>query len=156
LPKVVPNLPGLKNGGVFIYDTFNRTLISKLVAIKIGRMEVLGVHPPISCLEDVHKPRELKSLLQMNHLRWMEIRAEARQIVFLIQRFCAKEPAEECRIESWAKKSGWSKAAAGGDVHGLRRQKLLKRPSGIGRLRTISCPTGLGRRIPCSARLFRT
>ncbi|MCX6560679.1 MAG: bifunctional 2-polyprenyl-6-hydroxyphenol methylase/3-demethylubiquinol 3-O-methyltransferase UbiG [Candidatus Aminicenantes bacterium] len=75
LPKVVSEISRvLKTGGVFIYDTFNRTLISKLVAIKIGQEWKPWAFMPA----DLHvwkmfiKPRELKSLLPMNHLRWME------------------------------------------------------------------------------------
>ena len=91
LPKVVSEISRvLKTGGVFIYDTFNRTLISKLVAIKIGQEWKSWAFMPA----DLHvwkmfiKPRELKSLLQMNHLRWMEHQGlKPDQSVFRIQRF---------------------------------------------------------------------
>ena len=91
LPKVVSEISRvLKTGGVFIYDTFNRTLISKLVAIKIGQEWKSWAFMPA----DLHvwkmfiKPRELKSLLQMNHLRWMEHQGlKPDKSVFRIQRF---------------------------------------------------------------------
>ena len=91
LPKVVSEISRvLKTGGVFIYDTFNRTLISRLVAVKIGQEWKSWAFMPA----DLHvwkmfiKPRELKSLLQMNHLRWMEHQGlKPDQSVFRIQRF---------------------------------------------------------------------
>ena len=91
LPKVVSEISRvLKAGGVFIYDTFNRTPISRLVAIKIGQEWKSWAFMPA----DLHvwkmfiKPGELKSLLQMNHLRWMEHQGlKPDQSVFRIQRF---------------------------------------------------------------------
>jgi 2-polyprenyl-6-hydroxyphenyl methylase/3-demethylubiquinone-9 3-methyltransferase len=75
LPKVVSEISRvLKTGGVFIYDTFNRTLISKLVAIKMGQEWKSWAFMPA----DLHvwkmfiKPREFKALLRMNHLEWKE------------------------------------------------------------------------------------
>jgi 2-polyprenyl-6-hydroxyphenyl methylase/3-demethylubiquinone-9 3-methyltransferase len=75
LPKVVSEISRvLKTGGVFIYDTFNRTLISNLVAIKIGQewKRWAFMPPGLHVWKMFIKPRELKSLLLMNHLRWME------------------------------------------------------------------------------------
>jgi 2-polyprenyl-6-hydroxyphenyl methylase/3-demethylubiquinone-9 3-methyltransferase len=91
LPKVVSEISRvLKAGGVFIYDTFNRTPISRLVAIKIGQEWKSWAFMPA----DLHvwkmfiKPREIKSLLQMNHLRWIEHQGlKPDQSVFRIQRF---------------------------------------------------------------------
>lgn len=75
LPSVVSEISRvLKKGGVFCYDTFNRTLISKLVAIKMGQEWKSWAFMPA----DLHvwkmfiKPRELKSLLRKNHLEWKE------------------------------------------------------------------------------------
>jgi 2-polyprenyl-6-hydroxyphenyl methylase/3-demethylubiquinone-9 3-methyltransferase len=75
LPKVVSEIARiLKKGGVFCYDTFNRTLLSKLAAIKICQEWKRWAFLPA----DLHvwrmfiKPRELKSLLRENHLEWKE------------------------------------------------------------------------------------
>jgi 2-polyprenyl-6-hydroxyphenyl methylase / 3-demethylubiquinone-9 3-methyltransferase len=75
LPKVVSETSRvLKKGGVFCYDTFNRTIISKLVAIKICQEWKPWVFLPA----ELHvwrmfiKPLELKSLLWENHLEWKE------------------------------------------------------------------------------------
>jgi 2-polyprenyl-6-hydroxyphenyl methylase / 3-demethylubiquinone-9 3-methyltransferase len=75
LPAVISEISRvLKKGGVFVYDTFNRTPISKLAAIKICQ-----VWKPWALLPaDLHvwerfiKPRELKSLLRENHLDWRD------------------------------------------------------------------------------------
>lgn len=75
LPNVISEISRvLKKGGVFCYDTFNRTMISKLAAIKIGQEWKSWAFMPA----DLHvwkmfvKPRELKSLLRLNHLEWKE------------------------------------------------------------------------------------
>ena len=91
LPKVISEISRvLKTGGVFIYDTFNRTLISKLVAVKIGQEWKSWAFMPA----DLHvwkmfiKPGELKSLFKTNHLRWMEHQGlKPDRSVFRIQRF---------------------------------------------------------------------
>ena len=91
LPKVISEISRvLKTGGVFIYDTFNRTLISKLVAVKIGQEWKSWAFMPA----DLHvwkmfiKPGELKSLFKTNHLRWMEHQGlKPDKSVFRIQRF---------------------------------------------------------------------
>jgi 2-polyprenyl-6-hydroxyphenyl methylase / 3-demethylubiquinone-9 3-methyltransferase len=61
----------LKPGGVFVFDTINRTLVSKLTAIKIMQeWRSTRVLPPD--FHDWHKfitPRELKDLLQANGFR---------------------------------------------------------------------------------------
>jgi len=75
LPSVISEISRvLKKGGVFFYDTFNRTAISKLAAIKICQ----DWKPWAFLPADLHvwgmfvKPRELKSLLRGNHLDWKE------------------------------------------------------------------------------------
>jgi 2-polyprenyl-6-hydroxyphenyl methylase/3-demethylubiquinone-9 3-methyltransferase len=75
LPNVVSEIARvLKKGGVFCYDTFNRSLISQLVAIKIGQEWKPWAFMPA----DLHvwrmfvKPREIRSLLRINHLEWKE------------------------------------------------------------------------------------
>jgi 2-polyprenyl-6-hydroxyphenyl methylase / 3-demethylubiquinone-9 3-methyltransferase len=77
LPKVVSEISRvLKPGGIFIYDTFNRTLISKLVAIKIlqewKRWAILPSH--LHVWEMFIRPDELKALLSFNNLIWKEHR----------------------------------------------------------------------------------
>jgi 2-polyprenyl-6-hydroxyphenyl methylase/3-demethylubiquinone-9 3-methyltransferase len=75
LPKVISEISRvLKNGGIFIYDTFNRTCFSKISAIKIlQEWKRWAIMPP-----DLHvwgmfiKPEELKSLLLKNQLDWKE------------------------------------------------------------------------------------
>jgi 2-polyprenyl-6-hydroxyphenyl methylase/3-demethylubiquinone-9 3-methyltransferase len=75
LPKVISEISRvLKNGGIFIYDTFNRTFMSKLSAIKIlQEWKRWAIMPP-----NLHewgmfiKPDEIKFLLQENQLDWKE------------------------------------------------------------------------------------
>jgi 2-polyprenyl-6-hydroxyphenyl methylase/3-demethylubiquinone-9 3-methyltransferase len=77
LPQVISEISRiLKPGGIFIYDTINRTLISKLVAIK-----VLQEWKPLAILpSDLHvwdmfiRPAELKSLLLKYNMEWKEHR----------------------------------------------------------------------------------
>src|SRR5258705_2398036 len=67
LPKVISEISRvLKPGGVFIYDTLNRTFISKLVAIKIWQecKSWAFLPPNVHVLEMVIKQKKLKSLLQ--------------------------------------------------------------------------------------------
>ncbi len=66
----------LKPGGVFCYDTFNRTWLSHLAAIEISQAwRPWAFMPP-----DLHvwrmfiKPGEMKSLLRQNGLEWKEHR----------------------------------------------------------------------------------
>ncbi|MCX6570703.1 MAG: bifunctional 2-polyprenyl-6-hydroxyphenol methylase/3-demethylubiquinol 3-O-methyltransferase UbiG [Candidatus Aminicenantes bacterium] len=73
LPKVISEISRvLKPGGVFCYDTLNRTWASLLGAIKIGQVwKPWAFMPP-----DLHvwrmfiKPGEMKSLLRRNGLEW--------------------------------------------------------------------------------------
>ncbi|WP_243369763.1 bifunctional 2-polyprenyl-6-hydroxyphenol methylase/3-demethylubiquinol 3-O-methyltransferase UbiG [Geotalea sp. SG265] len=66
----------LRPGGIFCYDTLNRTLLSRLVVIGIlQKWKRWAVMPPE--LHDWHKfitPEELKMLLGNNHLCWREHR----------------------------------------------------------------------------------
>ena len=64
----------LKPGGVFIYDTLNRTFISKLVAIKIWQEWKRWSFMPanVHVWEMFIKPGEIKSLLQKNGFDWKE------------------------------------------------------------------------------------
>ena len=66
----------LKPGGVFCYDTLNRTFLSKLVAINIAQVwKRWAMAPPhLHVWEMFIKPKELKSLLGQNNLEWQEHR----------------------------------------------------------------------------------
>lgn len=75
LPKVISEISRvLKPGGVFCYDTFNRTFMSKLVAINISQMwKRWAFAPPnLHVWKMFIKPDELTSLLRQNHLEWKE------------------------------------------------------------------------------------
>jgi 2-polyprenyl-6-hydroxyphenyl methylase/3-demethylubiquinone-9 3-methyltransferase len=77
LPKVISETARvLKPGGVFLYNTINRTLVSRLAVIKVSQeWRRWAFLPP-----NVHewrmfiKPGELKALLSLNRLDWREHR----------------------------------------------------------------------------------
>jgi 2-polyprenyl-6-hydroxyphenyl methylase/3-demethylubiquinone-9 3-methyltransferase len=77
LPKVISEISRvLKPGGVFLYDTINRTFLSKLVAIKVLQEWTRWAIMP-SRLHEWNmfiKPEEIKLLLLQNHLIWKEHR----------------------------------------------------------------------------------
>jgi 2-polyprenyl-6-hydroxyphenyl methylase/3-demethylubiquinone-9 3-methyltransferase len=75
LPKVISEISRvLKPEGVFLYDTFNRTFLSKLVAIKVLQdWKRWAIMPPhLHEWEMFIKPEEIKLLLRQNHLAWKE------------------------------------------------------------------------------------
>lgn len=75
LPKVISEISRvLKNGGIFIYDTFNRTFISKIAAIKIlQEWKRWAIMPPnLHVWEMFIKPDEIRALLQENLLNCKE------------------------------------------------------------------------------------
>lgn len=77
LPKVISEISRvLKPGGVFCYDTINRTLISKLVVIDLAqRWRSFAFLPPnLHVWEMFIRPREMKALLARNRLIWQEHR----------------------------------------------------------------------------------
>jgi 2-polyprenyl-6-hydroxyphenyl methylase/3-demethylubiquinone-9 3-methyltransferase len=77
LPKVISEISRvLKPGGIFCYDTLNRTLLSKLVAIDISQhWKRWAFAPPnLHVWKMFIKPDELKSLLGQNNLEWKEHR----------------------------------------------------------------------------------
>ncbi len=75
LPCVIAEISRvLKPGGLFIYDTINRTFISKLVAIKIWQeWKRWAFMPPHLHVWDMFiKPAEIRQLLQASGLQWQE------------------------------------------------------------------------------------
>lgn len=62
----------LRAGGVFCYDTINRTFISKLVAIRIAQQwkRWAFMPPDLHCWEMFIRPDELIALLLKNGLEW--------------------------------------------------------------------------------------
>jgi len=75
LPKVIAEISRvLKPGGVFIYDTLNRTFISKLVAIKIWQecKRWAFMPPNLHVWKMFIKPDELKNLLSNTGFDWKE------------------------------------------------------------------------------------
>jgi len=63
----------LRNEGVFLFDTINRTLRSKIVLIKICQDWVLGI-PNAHVWEKFIKPRELVKLLEANGIEVKEMK----------------------------------------------------------------------------------
>lgn len=77
LPQVIREVARvLKPGGVFCYDTLNRTWLSYLVAIKIGQdwQRWAFLPPNLHVWEMFIKPREMKALVRENRLAWKEHR----------------------------------------------------------------------------------
>jgi 2-polyprenyl-6-hydroxyphenyl methylase / 3-demethylubiquinone-9 3-methyltransferase len=77
VPKVIAEISRvLKPGGVFCYDTLNRTCLSKLVAIKIAQVwKRWAFAPPnLHVWKMFIRPGELKALLRQNNLEWKEHR----------------------------------------------------------------------------------
>jgi 2-polyprenyl-6-hydroxyphenyl methylase / 3-demethylubiquinone-9 3-methyltransferase len=75
LPKVISEIARvLKPGGVFFYDTLNRTFVSKLVAIKIWQewKRWAFMPPNLHVWKMFIKPKEIKELLHNNGLDWQE------------------------------------------------------------------------------------
>jgi len=75
LPKVISEISRvLKPDGVFIYDTLNRTFISKLVAIKIWQQWDRWSFMPrnLHVWKMFIKPTEIRSLLMQHGFEWKE------------------------------------------------------------------------------------
>lgn len=108
LPKVISEISRvLKPGGVFLYDTFNRTFLSKLVGIK-----VLQEWKPWAIMPShLHewgmfiKPEEIKLLLLNNHLTWQEHRGIMPNIsVLKIWRYLHRRVRGKLTYEEFGKK----------------------------------------------------
>lgn len=77
LPKVIFEISRvLKPNGIFLYNTLNRTFISKLVAIKIWQewKRWAFMPPNLHVWEMFIKPEEIKSLLAKSGFEWKEHR----------------------------------------------------------------------------------
>lgn len=86
LPKVISEISRvLKSGGIFIYDTFNRTFLSKIGTIKIMQeWKRWAIMPPdLHVWEMFIKPEEIKSLLEKNKMVWKEHRGIKPDISYL-------------------------------------------------------------------------
>jgi 2-polyprenyl-6-hydroxyphenyl methylase / 3-demethylubiquinone-9 3-methyltransferase len=104
LPQVISEISRvLKQGGLFIYDTINRTLISNLVAIKIlQKWKWLAILPAnLHVWAMFIRPKELKALLSQNSLEMKENKgiipdtSALKIITFLNQRASGKLSYEE-------------------------------------------------------------
>jgi 2-polyprenyl-6-hydroxyphenyl methylase/3-demethylubiquinone-9 3-methyltransferase len=108
LPKVISEISRvLKNGGIFIYDTFNRTILSKIGVIKIlQEWERWAIMPPnLHVWEMFIKPDELKYLLHQNQLVWKEHRGAKPNISYLkILRYLRKRATGELTYQEFGKK----------------------------------------------------
>lgn len=86
VPEIISEISRvLRPGGVFCYDTFNRTFISKLVAINIAQdwKWWAFVPPKLHVWEMFIKPCEIKSLLGHNYLEWQEHRGMEPNVSYL-------------------------------------------------------------------------
>ena len=104
LPKVISEIRRvLKSGGIFLYDTFNRTFFSKISTIKIlQEWKRWAIMPPdLHVWEMFIKPNEIKSLLNENQLDWIEHRGikpnvpYVKMLVYLRERATGKLTYEE-------------------------------------------------------------
>jgi len=86
LPKVISEISRvLKPGGVFCYDTINRTFISKMISINVAQKWKRWAFMPLNLhsWEMFIKPAEIKALLQHNNIDWREHRGTAPNASYL-------------------------------------------------------------------------
>jgi 2-polyprenyl-6-hydroxyphenyl methylase/3-demethylubiquinone-9 3-methyltransferase len=97
LSKVISEISRiLKPGGIFCYDTLNRTLISKLVAIKISQewSRWAFAPPNLHVWKMFIKPEELKSLLGKNSLKVKENKGMVLNVSFPVFLHCLRKRAK--------------------------------------------------------------
>lgn len=108
LPKVISEISRvLKSEGIFIYDTFNRTILSKIGVIKIMQeWERWAIFPPnLHVWEMFIKPDEIRSLLRENQLDWKEHRGAKPNISYLkTLRYLRKRATGQLTYEEFGKK----------------------------------------------------
>ena len=108
LPKVISEISRvLKNGGIFIYDTFNRTFISKIATIKIlQEWKRWAIMPPnLHVWEMFIKPDEIRALLQENQLNCKEHRGIKQNISYpKMLHYLHKRAIGELTYEEFSKK----------------------------------------------------
>jgi 2-polyprenyl-6-hydroxyphenyl methylase/3-demethylubiquinone-9 3-methyltransferase len=108
LPKVISEISRvLKNKGLFIYDTFNRTFLSKIGTIKIlQEWKRWAIMPPdLHVWEMFIRPDEIKSLLEENQLTWKEHRGIKPGISYLkMLYFLRKRARGELTYEEFGRK----------------------------------------------------
>lgn len=108
LPKVISEISRvLKNRGIFIYDTFNRTHLSKISIINIlQEWKRWAIMPPnLHVWEMFIKPDEIRSLLEENHLEWKEHRGIKPGISYIkMLHYLHKRAIGELTYEEFGKK----------------------------------------------------
>jgi 2-polyprenyl-6-hydroxyphenyl methylase/3-demethylubiquinone-9 3-methyltransferase len=108
LPKVISEVSRvLKTAGVFIYDTFNRTYLSRIGIIKVlQEWSFWAIMPPdLHVWEMFIKPVEIRKLLADNQLGWKEHRGIEFNISYLkMLRYLHKRAIGELTYEEFGKK----------------------------------------------------
>jgi 2-polyprenyl-6-hydroxyphenyl methylase/3-demethylubiquinone-9 3-methyltransferase len=108
LPKVISEISRvLKKEGIFIYDTFNRTILSKIGIIKIFQeWERWAIMPPnLHVWEMFIKPGEIRYLLSESQFDWKEHRGAKPNISYLkMLRYLHKRATGELTYEEFGKK----------------------------------------------------
>lgn len=108
LPKVIGEVSRvLKNDGVFIYDTFNRTWMSYISTIKIlQEWKRWSIMPPnLHVWKMFVRPDEIRSLLLKSELAWKEHRGIEPNISYLkMLRYLHKRAIGELTYEEFGKK----------------------------------------------------
>jgi 2-polyprenyl-6-hydroxyphenyl methylase/3-demethylubiquinone-9 3-methyltransferase len=108
LPKVISEVSRvLKTGGLFVYDTFNRTIFSKISAIWILQdWRRWAIMPPgLHVWEMFIKPGEIRSLLAENNLIWVEHKGIEPDVSYLKMLHCLRKRAKgELTFEEFSKK----------------------------------------------------
>jgi 2-polyprenyl-6-hydroxyphenyl methylase/3-demethylubiquinone-9 3-methyltransferase len=108
LPIVISEISRvLKTGGIFIYDTFNRTFFSKISTIKIlQEWKPWAIMPSdLHVWEMFIKPNEIKSLLKENQITWKEHSGMEPNISYLkMLRYLHKRAIGKLTYEEFGKK----------------------------------------------------